>query len=1279
MNATFDRVLATGGEAGALIARIDWASHPLGPIAGWPQSLRTALSICLASRTPILVWWGPELYEFYNDAYRPVLGATKHPRALGARGADIWPEIWHIMYPIFASILAGGRAIGHHDMFMFLDRNGFEEETFFDHAHCPVIGDHGEVAGIFTTVNETTGKVVGERRLRVLKLLAEQTVQAREVTAVCQLAARVLSGNAADVPYCLIYERRGERFELSGAAGLDVSDMRAVDPGRWPLARAAHTQGGEQVAADIVPLFDEQSLREARRAPTRAVVFPLGGSDGAQPSAALVVGLSPHLAFDELYRDFLGLAAGQIAASIASARASAEQQRRLNALEELDHAKTKFFHNISHEFRTPLTLMLGPTEDALASPQGALSGDSLLAVHRNALRLLRLVNTLLDFSRLEAGRLQPRLEASDLARLTRDHASAFESAFERAGLRLTLDCPTLSHAVYVDREFWEKIVLNLLSNALKFTLEGAVEVSLRESADGEKACLQVRDTGTGIPADELPQLFQRFHRVQGARARSHEGSGIGLALVHELVAMQGGTLEVETEFGHGTTFTVALPLSHEPVPARSVDVTAEPSAQRRSLSAEALHALNDASQSANHAARARPTETAQAVVAASELGVRASVLVAEDNLDMRDYLARILSPYYELRMSGNGRDALRAAHERTPDLILSDVMMPELDGFGLLRELRSDPNTRPIPFVLLSARAGEDARVEGLQAGADDYLIKPFAARELLARIATQVALGRARHAMRNAQERLRAIFQQAPVAVSVVRGPAFVFELANPRYEQMMGRRVMLGQRFRDVFPELLDDAPVLSMLEEVRATGRTFSASEYPVTLDRHGDGKLVDAFFYFSCQPLHESNQATDAILTVAIDVTEQVALRRELEALSKEREWLLGQEQRARSAAESANRVKDEFLAILGHELRNPLAPIATALTLLRQAGPVSKEQVIIERQVGHLTRLVADLLDVSRITRGKVDLKMGAVDVAQLVRQAVELASPLLEERDHRLTLDVPNTNLEVFGDATRLAQVLANLLTNAAKYTNPHGHIQVRAVALDDFVEIAVEDDGIGIEPAMLEYVFDAFAQEAQAIDRSRGGLGLGLTIARNLVALHGGSVAARSGGKGLGSEFSVRLPRYLPSTHRVSKDAEASPVTPHATVFKGRRVLVVDDNDDAAELLGTWFRSKGAEVCVVNDGVAALSAARDFRPQIGVIDIGLPALSGYEVARRLRADTSQRGLVLVAVTGYGQVSDRDKSKAAGFDAHCVKPLELAAFEPLVAELAARADVNRDS
>ncbi|GEJ59101.1 ATP-binding protein [Anaeromyxobacter diazotrophicus] len=426
------------------------------------------------------------------------------------------------------------------------------------------------------------------------------------------------------------------------------------------------------------------------------------------------------------------------------------------------------------------------------------------------------------------------------------------------------------------------------------------------------------------------------------------------------------------------------------------------------------------------------------------------------------------------------------------------------------------------------------------------------------------------------------------------------------------------------------------------------------------RHADGSyrwVRSRDRIFSRTPTGE----VELVLGVVRDVSEQVRA-------AQEREELLAREQQARREAETASRAKDEFLAMLGHELRNPLSPMITALDLMRLRGgdAFGRERTIIERQVQHLVRLVDDLLDISRITRGKVELKRRALELGDAVSAAIEMASPLLETRRHRLEVEVPRRGLVVEGDPDRLAQVVANLLTNAAKYTEPGGVVSVRAAREGGEAVVRVRDSGMGIPPDLLPHVFDLFVQGHRALDRSQGGLGLGLAIVRSMVEMHGGRVSADSSGSGRGSEFVVRLPAA-----RVTSLTPALPPRPPVAplgLVRARRVLVVDDNQDAADALVEALSTQGHLATVAYDGPSGLEAAARARPEVAFLDIGLPVMDGYELARRLR-EVLGSGVKLVALTGYGQDRDRALSRAAGFDEHLVKPVELDQIMAVVSAL----------
>jgi signal transduction histidine kinase/DNA-binding response OmpR family regulator len=1250
-------VFAGGGELGQRMRELDWASTSLGPVDSWCQSLRTCVRIILTSRQPMFVWWGEQLINLYNDAYISILGG-KHPVALARPASEVWREIWDDVGPRAAKAIRENEGTFDEALLLIMERNGYREETYYTFSYSPVpgdAGDAGDTGGILCANSNDTQRIFGERQQALLREVAARTANARTAASACSLALEAFATNRKDLPFALLYLIDGTTARLAATAGiapdhaLVPETIAPTSACMWPVREVI--TGGQvarlALATRELPCGDwSEPASEAIGLPVRAADRSLAG--------VLIIGRNPFRLLDDDYGRFLDLLAIQIGNALSNARTFEHERSRAEALTELDRAKTAFFSNISHEFRTPLTLMLGPTEDALRSESGSLAGDALRAVHRNELRLLKLVNALLDFSRIEANRLRAHYEPTDLAQFTRELASAFRSAIERAGLAFEIECPDRPALVSIDREMWEKIVLNLLSNALKFTFDGGIRVAL-DQRDGV-AELVVEDTGTGIAAEQLPRVFERFHRVEGARSRTHEGSGIGLALASELVKLHGGSIEVDSELGRGTRFTVRIP-SH-PLgahPAANPGSLAGPPPADSADSPVVAAFVEEASRWLPDQARAQADATGPdgappgALALAQASGTEpASVLIADDNADMRDYLQRLLCARWQVTAVADGQLALAAARRARPDLILTDVMMPNLDGFGLLRELRADPALRTVPVVMVSARAGEEARIEGIDAGADDYLTKPFSARELLARVSNLLQLARLRRDVELERNRLASFIQQTPVGVVLWEGPELRCRLANDAFVRMVRRPLALGTPVREAFPELVG-SDAMRRLESVLRTGVPIDVSEASSAM-RNRDGTSHHGFYNTSYRAQHDARGAITGVIVVAIEVTEQVRARQAVED--------------SRAEAVLANRSKDEFLAMLGHELRNPLAPILTALELMRlRAGDVAaRERTIIERQTQHLASLVEDLLDVSRIARGAVELKRSRLVLADIVAKAVETAAPLFEQQRHDIAMRVPR-DLAVDADPARLTQVFANLLTNAAKYTDPGGRIAIEAQRDADEVVVTVRDTGRGIAADMLPHVFDLFVQERQNLDRSRGGLGLGLAIVRNLVQLHGGSVAASSAGPGHGSTFTVRLPHASSPLALLASPADAAGVKPGPQAIS---VLVVDDNEDAAALLADLLAMRGYRTRIAHDAAEALRLASDFVPDVALVDIGLPAMDGYELARRLRALPSWRQVRMLALTGYGQSSDRTRSQEAGFDHHLVKPVDLGTLERLL-------------
>jgi len=783
------------GICAAIARAVDWSRTPLGPPAKWSRALQTIVSVILHSRHPMFLWWGESLTQLYNDAYVPSFGNGKHPAAMGQRGIDCWQEIWPIISPQIDDVMQRAKSSWNEDHLVPIFRNGGLEEVYWTYGYSPVFDDDGSVGGTLVVCTETTGRVVAERRLELIRALAISVARADEIEDVTQLAAQALARDDRDVPF--------------------------------------------------VAFYDENK-------PTTTI------------------GIDPEIA-------------------------------------------------------------------------------------------------------------------------------------------------------------------------------------------------------ESIPADR-PGLL-----------------------------------------------TLAQPLLVGPWPER-------------------------------------------------------------------------VTRAFVVRLNASGTESV---------------------VFGLSSRLPFDP-----------------------------------AYQRFLEQITEQIVSERAR--ARIESER-RNLLLQAPVAAALLIGPDHVFEIANPLFRTMIGGRELVGKRYADAFPELRED-PIVDILDRAYELGESFQSDELLIPIARRPGEATEDRFFKFNLEPIRNEEGSVYGMMAIAVDITEQVRARRAAEQMFREREQLLVD-------ARAASRAKDEFLAMLGHELRNPLAPILTALQLMKQKGgsDLTRERDIIERQASHLVRLVDDLLDVARVVEGKIELRRARVALADVVARAVETATPLYEQKAHALHVEVTSEPLHVDGDPVRLSQVIANLLTNAAKYTDRGGEISLCLSRVDEEALIRVEDNGAGIGEEQLPHLFERFFQGPRRADRSEGGLGLGLALVKSLVALHGGSVTAASDGPGRGSAFEVRLP--LLSHDEVVASERAARETP-TLASAAMRVLLVDDNSDISEVFAAFLATFGFDVRTAHDGPTALDVADAFRPSVAVLDIGLPVMDGYELAARMRERLGGGAPRLIAMTGYGQPQDRASTREAGFEAHLVKPVD---------------------
>lgn len=831
--------LVTGGEMGDLIRDYHWSSSKLGPVSTWSPSLRSALSICLNSNFPIAIYWGPDLVLIYNDAWSPIPG-DKHPWALGKPAIEVWPDIWKDIEPQFRKAFTGIPG-GSKDALLPMQRHGYTEECYFDFTFTPIYGESGKVEGIFNAVIETTYRVINERRALLLQKLSDAINSVLTPEEVFLKTGKVFENAQADVPFYAVIQ-----FDAEGNYHIKAGTPDFVEEAdKWPIREAL--KGDFILIEDIRQYKSRNASKFWPEAPQQAVIVPMRATDG-KISGCVVAGLSARRKFDKDYKGFLESVGTVVAGELNTIKSLDDERQRAEALEQIDKAKTAFFSNISHEFRTPLTLMLGPLQEVIDNSKNLSKEDkeNLQTTHRNTLRLQKLVNTLLDFSRIEAGRFDIKLVTVDIGKLTEDLASSFRSAIEHAGIDFRVAVDKAVPRCAIDVDVWEKIVLNLVSNAFKYTRQGSITVS--QVLKGDKLLFTVADTGVGIAKNEQEKIFERFYRASNVHGRSQEGTGIGLSMVRELVHLLGGEIELQSETGVGSKFTVSVPF----------DTT----------KTHGSHTSNDSAVAAYvEQAESWSKPTPKAAEGFTETRRRSRVLIADDNADMREYLLRLLDNDFEVIAATDGEEAAAIAMQAKPDLIVSDIMMPRLDGFGLLKKLKSNLSTSTIPVIFLSARAGEEAKVEGIEAGADDYLVKPFSARELIARVSNQLAISQTR---RHTQRQFYNLFLQAPAHIHVTRGKDHVVEFFHPLGVEVIGKDIT-GLKIREALPEIAAQG-LVDVLDQVYQTGNTIHVPEVKALIPSK-DGPPVERVFANSYLPWRDTDGSIIGVLQFSLEITEQ----------------------------------------------------------------------------------------------------------------------------------------------------------------------------------------------------------------------------------------------------------------------------------------------------------------------------------------------------------------------------------------------------------------------
>eukprot|EP01119_Soliformovum_irregulare_P001689 TRINITY_DN1142_c2_g1_i4.p1 TRINITY_DN1142_c2_g1~~TRINITY_DN1142_c2_g1_i4.p1 ORF type:complete len:1304 (-),score=421.96 TRINITY_DN1142_c2_g1_i4:247-4158(-) len=1275
-----ETLLPDGGFMGELIRNHRWEDTVFGPLASWPQSLLTPLSVALSSKFPIIIFWGPQFGVLYNDAYAPTLGG-RHPWALGKTGIEAWGEIWEIIHPLFEKVFRG-QATWSDDQLSSVTRNGFLEESYMTWSFSPIRYEDGTVGGVFAPVTETTARVLGERRLKTLRELGSKSITAHTIEAACDTAMETFAQNCADVTFAIIYllDKNRSVYVFQSCFGVKKGDAIApleaeIVNGIWPFEDAS--QPGQRCLEVDVSHFRNLPGGIWPEPSTKAVMVPLS-IDHDSIGGIFIMGINPRRRIDEDYLTFIDLISSQTVNSISTAKSYQEEKKRAEALAEIDRAKTAFFSNVSHEFRTPLTLILGPLEDSLSDqvhPLSKAQRERQIIIHRNSLRLLKLVNTLLDFSRIEAGRARAYFEPVNLAPLTLELAEIFRPAMEKGNLKYTVEMEDVKQEVYVDRDMWEKIVFNLLSNALKYTTEGEVKISVKPQ---EKfAELIVQDTGIGIEEEELPKIFERFHRIDGANGRSHEGTGIGLALINELVKLHGGSIQVESEYSKGSRFRILIPLGSKHIPehllTNIIQSTKPVGALGTGYVEEALRWLGSPQE--EYINRQQTMDDQKHDVFIDRL--KDTILLVDDNADMRDYVFSILKNLWHVEVATNGIEALELIKSKGPPaLILSDVMMPKMDGFQLIAALRQEKATKLIPVILLSARAGEEARIEGLSAGADDYLVKPFSAKELVARVNTHLELSRLRveleHQVEERTKELIQVNKDLEVQITERNVAEIALRQSEQRYMTLarvspvgifytdpQGKTSYLNERWHEITRYPVSDTKEQGWMTGIHVKDiKRIQQSWQKAVVDRQAfvgeyrykrpDGMTV--WTLGQALPDVDSQGKVRGFVGSVTDISERKRLEKEKVIALKSAE--MEQRHRAQEANEHQRHL-EHFIDMICHETRNPLNGIFNNVDLLKNG--IAKRRILVEslrrtRWYDSLSHQIAlddeaieaidicarqqkiisdDVLNLSRLEAHQIILKKNVFSPKEVMMEAVKMFSAELKAKSIEIYTKFPSEDVFVMGDHPRLLQVVTNLLSNSIKFTS---RSQTKKITLsmkvlsreDKFVtlEMSIKDSGVGMTPDEQKALFERFAQGSNKTYQEYGGSGLGLFICKGLVRLMDGQISLSSEKwQGTTFIFTIRC-EAVDSNQKIDAKVGSGETGPSAKPidFSKLKVLIVEDNLVNQKVLKRQLDSIGVESHIASNGLEAVQQFSKNKYDLVFMDVEMPVMDGLEATQTIRA-----------------------------------------------------------
>ncbi|RIB10549.1 hypothetical protein C2G38_2205784 [Gigaspora rosea] len=1371
----------------------DWSSTVLGPIDSWDPALKNALNLCLHSAFPAYLCIYPDWISIYNLAWNPLFKLKSScQQALGKSFRETWPELYDIFNSQFER--KSGKGIFFKDVCYSLERDGFAEDGFFNHTISPVIQSDGSVCAIHAMGIETTQKVLNARRLKILNELGRRICEVTSLENACQIIKKVLSNNNADIPYALIYfvDHKSDSGSDYSIARLMATTFDYDDKTGWKFPDyLPETLKIIDLAKDANKIYDtyiELKRYNATYSFLKCDSWPIslllkeGGHikvllkddsqavllltkifirEGQELSVILICGINPRCTLDEKYMEFLKLTLSHMNTFLLHAKTIEEEKMRSKVLADLNRQKVLFFQGISHELKTPLTLMLSPLDDIITTcPKETPMMSHLQLIRRNSHRLLKLINSLLQFSNIEAVKLKVDYRETNIAEFTQELVSNFKNMAETLGLEYVIDIPSsdkfnqaMGGKIYLDHDMYETIVFNLCSNALKHTWNGRVTIRLYldykdnkkmvvlEISDTDKfnqamgdkiyldhdiyetivfnlcsnalkhtwngrvtirlyldykdskkmVVLEVSDTGVGIPEIALPNLFQRFYRVESQNSRSHEGTGIGLALVKEFITCHGGDITVTSVVNQGTTFKCWFPIGYEHLSTNQI--TNQISFENPIVSGRELYnnrqlyleesfqwIINNTQNEIIDKLSIDDQDMDIDKILADDIVSHDStanekkyqILLVDDN-DMRDYLAVILKEFDVFRAC-DGQDAIQVLKKlkKLPDLILSDVMMPNMNGYELLDLLRSNVKTQLIPVILLSAKADEDCKVEGLDRGADDYLVKPFSAQELITRIRTNIELSIFRRKI-SFQQSKQEETKQLLLSISnkILSGLDLnetLLNIVKEIHHRLPIERIFIVTNDRSGFKNkivaLYEDQKNITPMtnQSIKLNDVIKDKSQTLANLQKSLDNNPgIDVFLDVYCDnfcknvSLLSAEISLDNICWGWIKVhrsPNSVWLDSEIELLQQiSNQISLGityaymLEKNAANeikikTAEAASRAKSQILANTSHELRTPLGAIIGILSSFDSTNLTTEQKEMINiMSCGSdiVLSIVNDILDVAKLEAQKITLMNTTFDLLELFESTIESFGKKAGTKSIELIVNCKVDMLPRYikSDPERI------------KFTNMGKIVVTISMQLSDVVDkdknkqtygqiikkgnllVELYDTGIGINPEYINYAWQSYSQNDMSMTKRQYGTGLGLSICKSLVEINGGEINVESH-LGRGSKFlftwNIELLSITSSLSNITQFDQISYILPQ--VIKKKRILIIHPLEDTRNAFLNYFRAiKNIDAFeTFDEGISAAKSYRELNNQ-SAYDVAFIGLYKDNEEEVMKATLELRGL----------------------------------------------------